>query len=208
MSTKTTDPLRATLSAGPAAADAVAARIVPIGARAAQPLSPRSDETVLGSRIVELLESTPLAAPSDLAAAAAAEAEEAPSATVGASSWRSGQGLAGAAAFDRRRRVSGDGASTSGYGSGRAAAEEVLGAEVLSSEELRRVAEVVMGRIEDFDLLPGSLARTKAEQVGGGWHAASAALQGVYGLRSFTAGTACLSHSSPVPARPPATHHR
>ena len=50
--------------------------------------------------------------------------------------------------------------------SGGAAAREVLGAVPgLGEEELQALTEVVMGRMEDWDLLPGSLARSKAAEV-------------------------------------------
>jgi hypothetical protein len=102
-----------------------------------------SDETVIGSRLVELLETTPLA-PSAMAAALAAAAQQGPEAGNGRPG--SSEGVTSAAG-------------------GRAAAEE-LGDSILQDVELRRLAEVVMGRIENFDLLPSSLARTKAQQVG------------------------------------------
>lgn len=46
----------------------------------------------------------------------------------------------------------------------RASAAEVL-AQVAASEELQQLAEVVMGRLEDFDLMPSSVALSKARQV-------------------------------------------
>jgi cell division protease FtsH len=93
--------------------------------RVAAELCDTPDETVLGARIVELLQTTPLG-----------EAEEE---------------AAGAE-------------STPGGGGGGAAAREVLG-ELLASEDGRALAELVMGKVADWDLVPGSVARQKAAQV-------------------------------------------
>lgn len=130
-----------------------------------------SDETVLGTRLVELLEVTPLGEVSpDIAAAAAAgppgtEQPLFPGATVltaGSSSFEpEGPGRVGSAGFERV--VGGDVAPA--VRAGRDAATEVLGGDVLADEKLTKLMEVVMGRIDAFDLLPAGLARTKAQQV-------------------------------------------
>ena len=172
-----------------------------------------SDETVLGSRIVELLRSTPLdEVPAALAggsggadAAAPAAASSSNGAANGAgSSNGAGNGAppaaaagpteqqltAGRASFERgsgsasfERRRSGAAASSSGTGGaaarraptvaaadavgsgGGAAAREALGPEVTNSEDLLRLAEVVMGKVEEWDLLPGGKAASKAQRV-------------------------------------------
>lgn len=87
----------------------------------ARELCENADETVLGSRIVELLEKTSVP---DIPAS---EADEAGS-------------------------------------EGAAAAKDELRS-IVESDDLRQLVEVVMGRVEDWDLLPGSVARQKAAQV-------------------------------------------
>ena len=51
-----------------------------------------------------------------------------------------------------------------GEEAGSAVVQEELG-ELLKSSEMKQVVEVVMGRVEDWDLVPGSVARQKALQV-------------------------------------------
>lgn len=99
--------------------------------RVAQELCENPDETVLGSRIIELLQTTPLGeVPAE---ELADEAEE-------------------AAAL---RAASGADASSSGDGIG----------DVLAAEDARQLVEVVMGRIDSWDLIPGSVVKQKAAQV-------------------------------------------
>jgi hypothetical protein len=95
---------------------------------------------VLGSRIVELLHTTPLDDEhADLTAAAEAVASN-------------GAGANGAAAA----------AAQQGGGE---AAREALGAEVMGDESLVRLAEIVMGRVQDWDLFPADKAASKAQRV-------------------------------------------
>jgi hypothetical protein len=151
-----------------------------------------SDETVLGSRIVELLRSTPLdpvedsegeASSSSSSAAGGGngagpqQQQEGQVLTAGQAGFRgSGAGASGAAAFQRRR--TGLAASSSGSSSGKAAAgaaaaggggeaaaREALGPEITADADLVQLAEVVMGKVTEWDFLPGSKARSKAQRV-------------------------------------------
>lgn len=97
----------------------------------AKELCENPDETVLGSRIVELLQTTPLGA-----VPAEEEVEE------------------------ESREASGNGASTSGA----AAVREEL-RDMLASDDLRQLVEVVMGKVDEWDLVPGSVAKQKAAQT-------------------------------------------
>lgn len=124
-----------------------------------------SDETVTGSRIVDLLQSTPLddvdsqlfSSSSGSAAGGAAAPAAAPTSSGGSSRF-SGDGAPSAAAA---RAGSSGAASTSG----REAAEEALGEEVMGDEALVALAEVVMGKVSEWDLLPGGKAASKAQRV-------------------------------------------
>ena len=150
---------------------------------------------MLGSRIVELLRSTPLdpvedseeEEPSSSSGSSGAaggngagpqqqqQQREGQVLTAGQAAFRgSGAGASGAAAFERRR--TGLAASTSGSsggvaaaaaagGGGEAAAREALGPEITADADLVQLAEVVMGKVTEWDLLPGSKARSKAERV-------------------------------------------
>ncbi|KAI7840859.1 hypothetical protein COHA_005451 [Chlorella ohadii] len=98
-------------------------------------LCDNKDETVLGSRVIDLLLNTPK---NEAAAAAATAVAE--------------------------RAESGAAASSSG----RAAAEEVreaLGEDVYRDPAVVALAEVVMGKVSEWELLPGNKAATKAERV-------------------------------------------
>lgn len=122
------------------------------------------DETVLGARVVELLQTTPLAQSPAAEEAAAMAAYSSSDSGEAAASEHSGQGTDA----DSSGRLDAHHASSSAAGShvaGREAAEEELGDEILRDEQLRRLAEVVMGRIDNFDLLPTGFAKTKAQQV-------------------------------------------
>jgi cell division protease FtsH len=99
----------------------------PVIERVAGELCDNADETVLGARVVELLQTTPLAG--------------AP-----------GEGQEGEAAAEAEA------------GGGAAVGAEVLG-ELMESEDARQLAELIMGRVSDWDLIPGSVARQKAAQV-------------------------------------------
>lgn len=106
--------------------------------RVATELCENEDETVLGSRIIQLLRDTPLG-----------ETEPQPETASSSGS--------------EERATNGVAAAVEGTG-GSAVVREVLG-ELLNSEDAQRLAEVVMGRISEWDLVPGSGAREKATQV-------------------------------------------
>lgn len=108
----------------------------------AKELCENTDETVLGSRIVELLETTPLGT------VPVEEQEENEKLKVSSPS------------LETRAGSVGNGASISGS----EALQEELG-DILGSEEMRQLVEVVMGRVSDWDLVPGSIAKQKAEQA-------------------------------------------
>eukprot|EP00887_Chlorella_sp_A99_P003900 scaffold11.g3900.t1 len=142
----------------------------PVIEQLGQELLASSTETVQGNRIVELLEGTRLAPAPQPSVAAAASGDTASSSGDGAGSERAvlpvdqptaarvafgrGPGRSGAVAFARTLRLAPSARSAAGVVAGLAA-----------DDDLRRLAEVVMGRLEDVDLLPGSVALSKAEQV-------------------------------------------
>ena len=161
-----------------------------------------SDETVLGSHIVEMLETTPLAAATEASGSGYVSGGDGTSSAAAGSGGGSGDewevfpveqpttararfgggsggggGRSGVVDFARTvvltrvtATLEADGAGSNGArggghaAGGRAAAEEAL-AGMAADAELRAVAEVVMGRLEDFDLLPGSVAASKAQRV-------------------------------------------
>ena len=150
----------------------------------AEPLAPRrpsprdSGELVTGERIVELLRTTPLDEVDEAALAAAAGQPPPPPEAAAAAASSSGAGArapagagpagdgaeaagAGAATAVAERAATGGAASTSG----RAAVEAALGPEITSDEALVSLAEVVMGRVSEWDLLPGGQAASKAQHV-------------------------------------------
>ena len=100
----------------------------------AKELCENADETVLGSRIVELLETTPLGA------------------------IPAGEGMV--EEEGARKESSSSGSSSSGS----TALHEELGS-LLDSDEMRQLVEVVMGKVDDWDLVPGSVAKQKAAQA-------------------------------------------
>jgi hypothetical protein len=109
------------------------------------------------------------AAEAEAIAAAEAEAE----AATGGSAPESGSVPEGGGPADSDEEAAEPSSSNGGEraaaaepaAGGGAAAREALGEEVMRDESLVRLAEVVMGKIEEWDLLPGAMARTKAAWV-------------------------------------------
>lgn len=140
-------------------------------------LCDNKDETVLGSRVIDLLLNTPVDEVPEglLANFSSSPRSSSAAAPAAAGSSRGGSGLSGdgvaaqqtaaaAATAVAERAESGAAASSSGRG----AAEEVrqaLGEDVYDDPALVALAEVVMGKVSEWELLPGNKAASKAERV-------------------------------------------
>ncbi|KAL4436128.1 hypothetical protein ABPG77_005576 [Micractinium sp. CCAP 211/92] len=141
----------------------------------ARELCENSDETVLGKRIVELLKSTPLDEPE----AGDGLPSSSSSSSLPGSSNGAAASPAAAAGTQQQQQPQSDGqqqqqdaqqpaaaaAQQQQQVGGAAAAREELGPEIAEDANLVRLAEVVMGRVEEWDLLPGAKARSKAQRV-------------------------------------------